>query len=231
LKIRLTGISGEIAQATPLRTVEELTEVGLTKGYSTIIAVGSDSFINKVAHFLINLSLAQDRKQIVMGAIPTDFSTSSMAKILNVSSLDEAIESLRQRHLKMYDVAFIEPNKFFILPIEIYKNKPFYTIVSTKNYSVKSLVNKIKITPSLKCHIQDVKSVATLPRRIVSYLFSRPIKNRYTSVFQSMTFRIESNELVPINLDDEVLAKTPIRLHTIPRLLQLIVPRVIMDKK
>jgi len=225
LKIGLLGISGEMVQNTPLRTVEELTELGLTKGYNTIIAIGKDSFINKVAHFLINISLAQGKENITFGAIPIEYNESKISQMLKINNLNEAIENLRNRHLKKFDVALIEPNKFFILPIEVCKNKPFYCNLSTKTYFIKTLAKKIKITPSLRCKIMDIRSIPNLFQKATKFLFSAQRDDKYTSSFRAKSFSIESNELIPIQIDNEILAKTPIKLHTIPKLLQLIVPR------
>ncbi|TSC93430.1 MAG: Diacylglycerol kinase catalytic region [Candidatus Berkelbacteria bacterium Licking1014_7] len=226
LRISLSGISGEIVQTTPLRTIEEMTELGITKGYHTIVAVGTDEFINKVAHFLINLSLAQNRDKIVFGAIPLNYQDSLMAQLLNVSTVDEAIENLKNRHLRKIDVAFIEPNKFFILPIEISKNKPFFTMITTKNYCAKSLVDKVKITPSLKLMLKDIGIGNGFLSKVVSFFKIERPQNHYSTRFSSKTFSIESNELIPVKIGEEVLAKTPVRLHTIPKLLHLIMPRV-----
>lgn len=228
LKIGLSGISGEIVQSTPLRTVEELTELGMTKGYSTIVAVGADSFINKVAHFLINLSLAQNKEKIILGVLPLDCSSSKIAAMLKLKNIDEAIENLRERHLEYYDAAFIEPNKFFILPIDISKNKPFYTVVSAQKFLAKSLVNKIQVTPSLDCLVQDISGSDNFLARAWKYLIKPPGGSVYTSRFRSKSFAIESNELIPVSIGNEIMAKTPIKVHSIPHLLQIITPRVML---
>jgi len=45
---RTFGIAGEITQSSPARTPDELTKMGLEKNYSTIIAIGTNSHINKI---------------------------------------------------------------------------------------------------------------------------------------------------------------------------------------
>ena len=42
----LLGITGETVTVTPARSIEELTNMGLAKKYSTIVAVGGDRWYN-----------------------------------------------------------------------------------------------------------------------------------------------------------------------------------------
>jgi diacylglycerol kinase family enzyme len=61
------GIAGETMTVSPARSVEELTQMGIEKKYSTIVAVGGDVLINKIA------SLIQGT-EIVLGIIPIEAS-------------------------------------------------------------------------------------------------------------------------------------------------------------
>ena len=65
IKDKLTelGISGEFVVPDRIRPARDLAEQGVFKGYSTIVAIGSDDLIDEVASIMLS-------KQQVFGVIP-----------------------------------------------------------------------------------------------------------------------------------------------------------------
>src|SRR5688500_15715671 len=62
------GISGEIGIASPARSAEELTYMGVDKGYTTIVAVGGEHLVNIISSIVIN----ESKERIAIGIIPLD---------------------------------------------------------------------------------------------------------------------------------------------------------------
>ena len=115
------GIAGETVFPSPARTIEELASLGILKGYSTIVAVGSEKIVNKIVTALIN---QKSNKDTVLGVIPEDY-TSKIAKRIGVSDYKEACQALKYRKLETVDACCIEPNKYFMTEAVIDSVKGF----------------------------------------------------------------------------------------------------------
>src|SRR5579864_8081795 len=104
------GISGEIVAASPARTPLELAQMGMNKGYSTIVAVGGDRHINEIAMAVMG--------RAVLGIIPLDASP-LVTKIIGVNDLFGAAEALKYRRLSIQSTVVGEPPLTIFLDTEI----------------------------------------------------------------------------------------------------------------
>lgn len=215
------GIAGETVSPSPARTVEELTQLGIIKGYSTIVAVGPESLVNKI---ITVLASSKEGKNIVMGIIPNDFD-SPIAKKIGVKDLNNACMVLKNRKLDTIDICFLEPNQYFITEatIETFFNHEIFFAVDT--LKGKALTNKITIQPGLHVNIYD-KSLQGSPfSTFTRWLFAKRQKDIYSSYFFTKNIRLESQSPVTLKVSGEVIAKTPITIHNRSRILKIIVAR------
>ncbi len=216
------GIAGETVIPSAARTIEELTQLGVMKGYSTIVAVGGESLINKIINILATQKIS---KEAVLGIIPNDFE-SLIARKINVGDLRSACNALKFRRLETIDICQIEPNKFFITEamVENPKNRQIYFSLDTMAGSAQT--NQIIIKPGLNIYMHDKALEGNAFSRFVGWLLSRKEKDIFSSFFQTKKVRFESeNANLPIKVSGEIIAKTPATFYNRPRMLKIIVAR------
>lgn len=220
------GIAGETVSPSPARTIEELATLGIVKGYSTIVAVGSEKIVNKVATAIIN---QKENNDVVLGVIPEDF-TSPIARKIQVRDLKNACETLKTRKLETTDACFIEPNKYFLTEAVIETNAPTEAYLLTADIQSSVMFNKIVIRPGLEITVIDDLSETT-KKSIFSFLFKKKeVKENTHSFFHAKRFQIETpGQIMPIKADGEIIAKTPTILQNRPKVLKIIVARDIVN--
>lgn len=216
------GIAGETVTPTPARTIEELTHLGVVKGYSTIVAVGSEMLVNKV---ITVLATEQTAKDTVLGVIPNDFN-SNLAKRLGLSDIYTACQALKFRKLESTNLCLIEPNKYFLTEavIETYRNKQiFFSIEKLKG---SALSKKTIIKPGLDISIYDGFFDGGTSKKFVKWLFAKKENDIYSSSFSTKRIHFESEkENLPIKVSGEIVAKTPATFANRSRILKIIVSR------
>lgn len=215
------GIAGETVSPSAARTIEELTHLGIVKGYSTIVAVGQESLINKVITVLVT---QKEIKDVVLGIIPTDFN-SQIAQRIGVKDLNSACNVLKQRKLEIIDLCLLEPNKFFLTDatIETFFNQEVYFAVD--NYKGKALTNKILIKSGLEVFFYDKTLQGSPVSSFSRWLFGKKEKDIYSSYFHTKKIRIESNNTLSLKVSGETIAKTPLVVSNRSRALKIIVAR------
>ncbi len=216
------GIAGETVTPSSARTIEELANLGIMKGYSTIVAVGGETVANKVINVLATQKIT---KEAVLGIIPNDFNN-PLAKKINVSDIRVACEALKYRKLQTIDICQIEPNKYFITEgiIENPRNRNLY--FSTDNFSGVAKANRTIIQPGLKIFMHDKALEGSAFGRFYKWLFKKEEKDVFSSFFETKRIRFESeNSNLSIKISGETIAKTPVTLNNRPRVLKIIVAR------
>ncbi|MFA6492549.1 MAG: hypothetical protein WCV58_00140 [Patescibacteria group bacterium] len=216
------GIAGETVMPNSARTIEELTHLGVVKGYSTIVAVGSESLVNKVITVLATEDLA---KNTVLGVIPDDFN-SPLTKRIGVTDINSACQALKLRKLETVDLGLIEPNKYFLTEavIEPIKHKEIF--FSMEKIKGKSFAKKVIIKPGLDITLCDPSLEGGTSKKFYQWLFSKKEKDIYTSNFITRRIRFESEkDNLPIKVSDEIVAKTPATFSNRGRILKIIVAR------
>lgn len=103
------GIAGEFIKSTGPGDIPKLAEIGLKKGYSTIVAVGGDGTINDVLNNIPN-------ENIAFGIIPLG-KTNTLAQTLGINDWMEACQILAARKTvktNMGEVFLEGKNRFFV---------------------------------------------------------------------------------------------------------------------
>lgn len=215
------GIAGETVTPSPARTVEELASLGIVKGYSTIVAVGSEKIVNTIVNTIISQN---DNKEVVLGIIPEDYN-SVLAKKIRVTNVDDACNALKSRKLETADACFIEPNKYFLTEAVIESQKPLDAYLITPQIKAGVVLNKLYIRPGLEIEILDHSAVEEKPG-FLSRFFGKKASSSGRSYFRSKTIKIDAPDGgVPVKVENEVIAKTPIICHNRPKALKIIVAR------
>ncbi|OIP24375.1 hypothetical protein AUK11_03460 [bacterium CG2_30_37_16] len=144
------GIAGEFVKSTGPGDIPKLTEIGIKKGYSTIVAIGGDSTANEVLNYMPNDKTA-------FGIIPVG-KTNILASSLGIAGWMEACQILAARKTHRVNIGKIttnEGNRYFInkiaigLEAEIRKNFPAAPkqIVSKVRHNLGILKNSKSFNP------------------------------------------------------------------------------------
>lgn len=208
------GIAGETVTVSPARTVEELTNMGLAKKYSTIVAVGGDRLVNKIAAML-------QEKDHVLGVIPLDASA-EICNLIGTNNVKTACENLRFRKVKNVDLSYIEPNKYFLTNINIISSKPLNCQIEVDSCDFKATATSIILEPDLTLNLQDTSLAGGAFKKAFNWLFGQKTEDKNTSIFKGKRIKIDTSESLPVLVDSEVIAKTPIVVRVKPKVLKII---------
>lgn len=216
------GIAGETMTVSPARSVEELTQMGIEKKYSTIVAVGGDVLINKIA------SLIQGT-EIVLGIIPIEASEQINKKI-GAFDYKTACDNLRYRRTKLLDLAFIEPNKYYLTSANIITNKATPCTIEVDDCHINTNFTQIAISANLTIMIIDETQDGNFLTKAWGWLSGKEAPESNVSILKGKKIKINTTESIPVLINSEVVAKTPISVRTKFRALKIIVERDKIEK-
>lgn len=220
------GIAGETVLPSSARTVEELASLGIAKGYSTLVAVGSEKIVNKIVNSII---AQKENPEVVLGIIPDNFE-GAMARKIKVTNLRQACEMLKFRKLQSVDACLIEPNKYYITEAIIKSNKTTDAYLISPEIKAGVIFNEIIIRPGLEIEVID-NSVALNSKKILGWLFGKQETPNSQSLFHTKKIKIEVVDGgAPVLIENEVVAKTPIICQNKPKALKIIVARDIIKE-
>jgi len=209
------GIAGEMVGASPARGADELALMGLEKGYSTIVAVGQDAFINQVAGAVIG--------RAVLGIVPINASR-NVTDLVGVNSLRSAAEALKHRRLSETNTVVIEPDTLVFLDAQIKPPKlAKINLVIDNKVRAYAYFNYLSFNRDLRLSIE---SVHLIEQKKILGLFNiggQPLKS--SSIFHGRSVRITTDPELPITVAGVPIARTPSQLKLVPNSLKIITKR------
>lgn len=213
----LTNLSivGEVVSASPARTPEELAMMGMTKGYSTIVAVGSDVHINRVATAIVG--------RAVLGIIPINAS-SLVTEIVGTSDMKEAAETLKYRKLSLQSTVLIEPETILFLDGEITSsNLSKASLIIDNKVRAHAYFNKLRIDRFLNITLESAHEIEG--KKFLGLFGTSPQVVRSESFFHGKNIRIVTDPVLPLTIVGEQVERTPLQLRLIPESLKVITKR------
>lgn len=212
------GISGEFAEVSAARSIEELAELGVAKKYSTIVAMGSERLINKLAVLLAGTPY-------ILGVLPID-DFNFMKPINGTSNIEEAAEALKYRLVKETSVMRIEPNKYFFTRAIINFNKPTRAKIKINSAEIDGECSQIIFSGNGNLTIKNNHINNEPAQKIINWIMGKEQKRDETiSKFRGYGMSIQTGNTHPIFVGDEIIARTPLAAQVIPNCLKLIVKR------
>ncbi len=228
-------VAGEFVTLSLAEKPQDLAKIGLRRGYTTIVAVGSDSLINQVASGLVNTDYA-------LGAIPIN-PKSSFLRMINARGYEDACLALPKRRIAQIDTALI--NKRYSLisqaKIQVKSREPQLIQINFENHYrtevrlSEIIVSNIGISPkpkTIKRAVYDrlvdiyIPARSTIRGGIWSIFSSLKQESRKAgSLFHVKKALIQSRKPLKMVLGEEVIAKPPFRIETVPQSLNIIVKR------
>lgn len=221
------GIAGETLTPSPARTIEDLVNIALDKNYSTLVAVGSDRHLNKVASIV--KILAQNK--VALGFVPLDVE-SSIAPQINADHLVAACENLKFRKLKKISLACLEPNKYFLTETYIHSKTPqLFRVDLGTGLIINSDLTDLIITAKMQVLLANSRLEGGFLTRFGRWLVGKESRDIWTSIFRSSLVRIQSTTPLPVALNGEIIARTPVSFRYYPNALQIIIGRDKLEKE
>ncbi|MFA5157856.1 MAG: diacylglycerol kinase family protein [Patescibacteria group bacterium] len=208
------GISGEFVIPDRIRPARDLAEQGVFKGYSTIVAIGSDDLIDEVAAVMLS-------KQQAFGIVPLKASD-NILKTIGVTTWEEAATSLRYRKITDTRVGILNEKHVFFSYCEVDLERPASLTLEFENYIVQAKARELYIAnvmPGVNKKdpgLLDVimKSVDpkfdTIWSRLKRAVGSVPgAKEKDATIIRSDGLRLFSPRQLSILVDGRPFAKTP----------------------
>ena len=224
------GISGEFTFISSAQNAEELTELGLKRGYSTIVAVGADDLINSVANKMIGRAEA-------MGIIPLQASN-SMLTLLGSSDWKEAAETLRFRRIREMNIGKTGSGEHFLTSLNLGIKSPMEITLEFKDFIAQAWVKDLiisnyhpeieKLSPEfLDVVVESTKKEDSSIFKVFKSFFGPEIKTNENnmSLIRARSFRIFSKKPIPLMSENKIIAKTPQLVETSDEILRLIVSK------
>lgn len=209
------GIVGEIVVASPARTPEELTVMGIEKGYSTIVAVGGDYHINAVAASLIGRS--------VLGIIPINAGR-EITELIGVSELRGAAESLKHRRLSEVSTVLIEPDIPIFLQARIYSAKlAKISLVIDNKLRAYTYFNELIVNRALEIFLASEHRVEKKKLWGIFTVGGDVIRSE--SLFHARSLKIVTDPELTMTIAGQQIATTPLQLRLVPNSLKIITKR------
>jgi len=209
------GIAGEMVAASPARTPEELTMMGLERGYSTIVAVGGDAFVNNIARAVIG--------QAVLGVIPIG-EARQISEIIGTDNMRTAAEFLKFRRLSTFNTVVAEPETLIFLEATITPPKlakvNFVIDGKLRGYAY---FNQLTITRDLELKISSTHIVE--PKKILGLFSSGGKTINSESLLHGKSVRLVTDPELALMIGHQPVAKTPLQLRFHPNSLKVITKR------
>ncbi len=209
------GIAGEMMAASPARTPEELALMGLERGYSTIVAVGGDAFVNYIAQTIIG--------QAVLGIIPIGESLQA-AELIGTSNMRTAAEFLKFRRLSTFNTVTVDPDTLLFLDgvIEPPQLAKVNLVIDGKLRGY-AYFNKIMITRNLEIKIESQHLIE--PKKVLGLFSVGGTVMKSVSQFHGRNIRLTTEPELALTIDRRPVARTPMQLRLNPNSLKVITKR------
>lgn len=203
------SISGEVTQASPARSPEELAQMGMNKNFTTIVGIGSDEHINKIASQIINNPAPFP---IALGIISTD-PNSMLYERWGFRKPEEACETLKFRKLEKFDAGFIEPDAYFLTSARIECQKPTKIILEVDRWKADATIDRIEISGNLYILLERFIRDSSILKSALNWLTGRENIVADRSVFKAKIIRISSADPLTLLVGSEAVAKTPVNIY------------------
>lgn len=219
------GIAGEITKTDPIHTPKLLSDGGRLKGYSTIVAVGTDEHINLVAHSLIGTDVA-------FGFIPIG-EGSLYQSLIGVKHWNEIVPMLRNRHTRSVAVGETDLGSIFLDRVTITNPTQATIRLAFPAYSLE--LNNQRLTvkngglhgPGLAALLIETED----PQGGLAISFERLFRRDPRAAFRKSALKATSLALLgdpdlEVRLDGTTKITLPVALRIRPRALRAIIGRV-----
>lgn len=216
-----TGIAGEMVMQSALKTIDDLLHIGVSKGYSTVVAVGSDRHIHRVISGL--MSRPRDERP-VLGVIATD-SDSLVARLINAPTIPAMLQALKLRRLVHASLAEIEQKHYILTQATLALPRPMTVRARIDDAEIETFADSVVISGDGQLDIHSALAAGRRFTRGLAWLIGASIPQHDTSLFHGQIIELSTEIPLPLTGQGETLTHTPCTIRTVRRALKLIVTR------
>jgi len=220
------GISGEFTYPSAAQNVEELVHLGLSKQYTTIVAIGSDEIANAVASVLVG-------KKEAMGFIPLEISP-ELATLIGADNWKSACDVLRFRKIREVRLGKTANGNHFLTFAKLDLKFPAEITMEFKDYIVQAKVKDLTISnfhPDIKKigeDFLDIVMTSVEPNDSIISKFGaffgsqNKTSDNALSLLRARSLRLFTKSQMPISSGGHTIAKTPQLIESSDEYLRLI---------
>ena len=223
IETRITdlGLNGKISRMGLMKNVDDVVQNEIKRGAKTIIAVGNDTTVQKLAGPMANTN-------VPMGIIGIDKKNNFIAEKFGISLGEEACDVLSARRIENIDLAMIN-NYSFISNINISSKNTTITMEDTYSIEISDLgeilivnlpTNDINVPDGINYDPQDgLLQLVINTNQAKKFSFKN---NRSESVFSFNSLEI-SNKDNSLLINKETAITSPARVSIMKQALKIIV--------
>jgi diacylglycerol kinase family enzyme len=218
------GIIGEIVTTNPLKNASDLLELGLRKGYSTIVAVGDDAHINELAGLLLS-------SHVALGIIPVNASE-ALCRLVGVFNLQEALRALQLRKIREVPLADVDGKAFFLTHVTLKSRLPTLFTAIFEDFTLNASTTEIIIAnlnpftgECLPGKLTFFVKNLTKPAGLLDRLFKRVPNLDFGTKITTPALKIETRDPFPVYLGENEIVKTPATFKALKKTLRLVVAK------
>ena len=218
------GISGKIYKLNILRNLEDVIDEILASEAKSIVVVGNDQIISKVANLIVG-------KNIALGIIPLD-EPNILAESLGIKSAEEACQIISARKIAKLDIGKINGN-YFLLSVES-NNKDI--VFDFKNYNINPLSSN-RAVGIYNINIDGLNFKSNPCDGVMEMVFKPDQPSWWQkisrgeeegqggiSVFPIKKLTIKHKKKpIPVSIDRQLVLKTPLEIEVVSKKLRVIV--------
>lgn len=216
------GIAGEMAVASPARSVEEHLELAFKKGFTTLVAIGDDGLFNRVASMI----LAKKYDKAALGVIPLA-SGQKVGAMVGSHSVRDFCQTLRTRILMPIDAVELDKNHAFITQASIQLKHPVDYKIVRKDHEFTGKCTDLYIGTDGLVTLRD-KSLHAQSQNdslFTRFFGAKSADDTSLTQFVDNHWAMVTAEPCELVVDGHVMTKTPLEVLRRPKALKLIVNR------
>lgn len=226
------GINGKIGKLSVLKNIEQMVKSAILDGAHTIVVVGNDKTFSRTVKCIAN-------ENVALGYLPFE-PKSRYAQVLGIEDLESAVEIISKRVIKKIDLGRINNSLYFLTSVEILDNSIViecdkkFKVTPEKDISKISICNFGNILEGKElCHdnlcdpndgflqinFYKGNSKGTIFKKSFGKDTALPVKKLY------LTAKEGGKNQISLEVDGEVVAKTPTTVELAHQKINLIVGR------
>lgn len=225
------GIAGEMVTVSALKTIDDLLGIGITKGYATLVAVGSDRHIHDVINHLMHRPASE---RPVLGMIPTE-RDSDVASLIGTSTLGSSLETLKLRRLAHATLAHIGPGvagpSYLLTRATVTPPRPILVRATVDDATIETRARLIAVTGDGQLKIETAAGTGQRVRTWLAWLVGTTLPAHTESYLHGNQIELSTELPLPLIRSGVTIATTPAHVRTIRRALRLIVARATLSLK
>ncbi len=216
------GIAGEFVIASPTKSVEERLRLALRRGFTTIVAIGSDILANEVASSLLTYS----DERASLGVIPSD-PHQTLWQMVGAQSLNQITDLLRERSTTSIDAISLTNHRAFITEATISLNQPVHFQIAYERVFIEGLLNRLTVQPDNLVTLANEANVNPKSTPFLNRLFGKVESPGQAMItrFQTPLWQLTTEQPCSLLIAGQPWAETPLAFAHRPKALKLIVDR------